>query len=130
MPLGYYSKYVTQRGALKSCMLFLFHLAWKSRIKLPILIAIGFMVLDIRMQLEINFNMGRGRDDVPDDPENVYEGVEDIDTPSEMSGTEVSETESFSTEPSSDMEEDEKEKCSDGFCCPDDNDGEDKPLLG
>lgn len=46
----------------KSLLLFLFHLAWKSRIRLPVLIAVGFMILDIRMHLEININLpGGGR---------------------------------------------------------------------
>uniref|UniRef100_A0A1B6EKC8 Uncharacterized protein n=1 Tax=Cuerna arida TaxID=1464854 RepID=A0A1B6EKC8_9HEMI len=60
------SKYGGFRGPFKTGLMFLFHLAWKSRVRLPVLIAIGFMVLDIRMQLEINIDLGRaGRQAVP-----------------------------------------------------------------
>lgn len=59
--LGFTSKaYCAPRGPVKSLLLFLFHLAWKSRIRLPVLIAVGFMVLDLRMQLEINIDLGMG----------------------------------------------------------------------
>lgn len=47
------------RGTFKSGLLFLLNLAWESRVRLPFLIAIGFMVLDMRMQLEINIDMVR-----------------------------------------------------------------------
>lgn len=47
------------RGTFKTGLLFLLNLAWESRIRLPFLIAIGFMVLDMRMQLEINIDMVR-----------------------------------------------------------------------
>lgn len=42
-------------------LIFLLNLAWESRYKLPLLIAIGFMVLDIRMQLEITVESRRVR---------------------------------------------------------------------
>uniref|UniRef100_A0A1B6LQ39 Uncharacterized protein n=1 Tax=Graphocephala atropunctata TaxID=36148 RepID=A0A1B6LQ39_9HEMI len=59
-------KYGGLRGPFRTGLLFLFHLAWKSRVRLPVLIAIGFMVLDIRMHLEINIDLGRaGRQAVP-----------------------------------------------------------------
>lgn len=38
-------------------LLFLFQLAWDCRFRLPLLITIGFMVLDVRMQLEINVDV-------------------------------------------------------------------------
>lgn len=41
--------------------MFLLKLAWDSRFKLPLLITIGFMVLDIRMQLEITVESRRVR---------------------------------------------------------------------
>lgn len=47
------------RSTFKTGLLFLLNLAWESRIRLPFLIAIGFMVLDMRMQLEINIDMVR-----------------------------------------------------------------------
>lgn len=47
------------RGTFKTGLLFLLNLAWESRIRLPFLIAVGFMVLDMRMQLEINIDMVR-----------------------------------------------------------------------
>lgn len=40
-------------------LIFLLRLAWKSRIRLPYLIMIGFMVLDIRLTLEIVVDVGR-----------------------------------------------------------------------
>lgn len=41
--------------------LFLFKLAWESRYRIPLIITIGFMALDIRMQFEINIQMRRIR---------------------------------------------------------------------
>lgn len=41
--------------------LFLFKLAWESRYRIPLIITIGFMALDIRMQFEINIQMNRIR---------------------------------------------------------------------
>ena len=40
---------------------FLLKLAWESRYRIPLLIAIGFMAFDIRMMLEINVQMRRIR---------------------------------------------------------------------
>lgn len=40
-------------GPLKKGFFFLIRLAWESRIRIPYLIAVAFMALDIRMQLEI-----------------------------------------------------------------------------
>lgn len=42
-------------------LLFLIKLAWACRYRLPILITVGFMALDIRMQLEIHVQMRRIR---------------------------------------------------------------------
>lgn len=38
-------------------LLFLLKLAWDCRYRLPLLITVGFMVLDVRMQLDINIQM-------------------------------------------------------------------------
>lgn len=38
--------------------MFLFSLAWRSRLRIPIILTVGFMALDIRMRLEINVNVG------------------------------------------------------------------------
>lgn len=40
-------------GPLKKGFFFLIRLAWESRIRIPYIIAVAFMALDIRMQLEI-----------------------------------------------------------------------------
>ncbi|KAH1016732.1 hypothetical protein HUJ04_007908 [Dendroctonus ponderosae] len=40
-----------------SPLLFLLKLAWDCRYRLPLLITVGFMVLDVRMQLDINVQM-------------------------------------------------------------------------
>jgi hypothetical protein len=44
-------------GAFQKGLVFLLNLAWKSRFRLPVLITVGFMVLDVRMQLEINLDL-------------------------------------------------------------------------
>ena len=44
-------------GVFQKSLVFLLNLAWKSRFHLPVLIAVGFMVLDVRMQLEINVDV-------------------------------------------------------------------------
>ncbi|XP_050294705.1 uncharacterized protein LOC126734909 [Anthonomus grandis grandis] len=40
-----------------SPLLFLLKLAWDCRFRLPLLITVGFMVLDVRMQLDLNIQM-------------------------------------------------------------------------
>ncbi|XP_018576558.1 uncharacterized protein LOC108915086 isoform X2 [Anoplophora glabripennis] len=42
-----------------SPLVFLLKLAWDCRYRLPLLITVGFMVLDIRMQLDINVQTRR-----------------------------------------------------------------------
>lgn len=42
-----------------SPLIFLLKLAWDCRYRLPLLITVGFMVLDIRMQLDINVQTRR-----------------------------------------------------------------------
>lgn len=46
---------------MDKALLFLIKLAWNSRIRLPVLIAVGFVAFDIRMQLEINIQTRRIR---------------------------------------------------------------------
>ncbi|XP_046389476.1 phosphopantothenoylcysteine decarboxylase subunit VHS3 isoform X1 [Ischnura elegans] len=48
--------FVEVGGPIRSGFLFLLHLAWESRFRLPILLIVGLMVLDVRMQLEIDFD--------------------------------------------------------------------------
>ncbi|XP_071444366.1 uncharacterized protein [Hetaerina americana] len=48
--------FVEVGGPIRSGFLFLLHLAWESRFRLPILLVVGLMVLDVRMQLEIDFD--------------------------------------------------------------------------
>ncbi|XP_076269539.1 uncharacterized protein LOC143202134 [Rhynchophorus ferrugineus] len=38
-------------------LVFLLKLAWDCRYRLPLLITVGFMVLDVRMQLDIDIQM-------------------------------------------------------------------------
>ncbi|UYV66229.1 hypothetical protein LAZ67_4000912 [Cordylochernes scorpioides] len=40
--------------ALSEVLIFLFSLAWESKVRLPFLLVLSFLVLDIRMQLDIN----------------------------------------------------------------------------
>lgn len=42
-------------------LIFLLKLAWDCRFRLPLLITIGFMVLDVRMQVDINVHTGPRR---------------------------------------------------------------------
>lgn len=46
---------------MDNALLFLLKLAWDSRFKLPLLITIGFMMLDIRIQLEVTVESRRVR---------------------------------------------------------------------
>jgi len=70
-------------GAFQKSLVFLLNLAWKSRFHLPVLIAVGFMVLDIRMQLEINVDVQvrhvHDQDGDEDDHEDDDEDDEDDD---------------------------------------------------
>lgn len=105
----------------KSLLVFLFHLAWKSRIRLPVLIAVGFMILDIRMHLEININLPGGgrRQEVIFGQVEEIEDIELVDTEEEdtTEGEEDSSDSEFSTsnhsnlqsEDSTDEEPDEGE---------------------
>lgn len=58
-----YSLYIKNMDAL----IFLLKLAWDCRLRLPLLITIGFMILDIRMQLDINVETRR----IPRPPEEI-----------------------------------------------------------
>jgi hypothetical protein len=73
-------------GAFQKGLVFLLNLAWKSRFRLPVLITVGFMVLDVRMQLEINLDLEVAHvhnqdeddgDDVEDDDDNDDDGDEE-----------------------------------------------------
>lgn len=46
---------------MDKALMFLIKLAWDSRIRLPLLIVVGFLAFDIRMQLEINIQTRRIR---------------------------------------------------------------------
>lgn len=100
--LGLTSKaYCAPRGPVKSLLLFLFHLAWKSRIRLPVLIAVGFMVLDLRMQLEINIDLGMGgMQGIPNVGEENEENGE-IEMIIDESDVGEEDSDSISTDPSS-----------------------------
>lgn len=39
--------------------LFLTDLAWKSRLTIPVLVTTAFLVMDIRLQIEINIQTGQ-----------------------------------------------------------------------
>lgn len=41
-------------GAFHRALIFMLKLGWKSRFRLPVLMVAAFVVLDIRMQLEID----------------------------------------------------------------------------
>jgi hypothetical protein len=54
-------------GAFQKGLVFLLNLAWKSRFRLPVLVTVGFMVLDLRMELEINLGVDVGRVHIQDE---------------------------------------------------------------
>ncbi|GAB6021534.1 hypothetical protein CHUAL_004136 [Chamberlinius hualienensis] len=61
--------------ALKPALLFLFSLAWSSRMRLPVILSVSFMALDMRMRVEINVR----NDSDDDDDENGEENEESVD---------------------------------------------------
>lgn len=61
-----FSKHLTRS------LVFFFNLAWESRLRLPLIITISFMVLDVRMQLEINVNVAN-HEEIEDDVEEALE---------------------------------------------------------
>jgi len=82
-------------GAFQKSLVFLLNLAWKSRVHLPVLIAVGFMVLDVRMQLEINVDVQvrhvhdqDGDDDEDDDDDDDEDDDDDDDDEMEDDGEE------------------------------------------
>lgn len=62
---------------MDSALLFLIKLAWESRYRIPMIITLGFMALDIRMQLEINVNVRSVR---RQSAHQRVEGFEDVST--------------------------------------------------
>jgi hypothetical protein len=70
-------------GAFQKGLVFLLNLAWKSRFRLPLLITVGFMVLDVRMKLEINLDLevahvhNQDEDDGDDDEGEDDDGDDD-----------------------------------------------------
>lgn len=49
--------------------MFLLKLAWDSRYRLPLLVTVGFMALDIRMQLDVQVYMRTVRRQPPPNPQ-------------------------------------------------------------
>lgn len=91
---------------IRSAFIYLMHLAWKSRLHIPFLLTVCFLVFDIRLQLEVNVNMTRrrvqrvgveagddddnnnndnrpNRDVIDDNAEYYYDGEESSDEPDE-----------------------------------------------
>ncbi|CAH1183046.1 unnamed protein product [Ceutorhynchus assimilis] len=48
---------MSESATMTTPLMFLLKLAWDCRYRLPLLITVGFMVLDVRMQLDINVQM-------------------------------------------------------------------------
>ncbi|XP_005185682.1 uncharacterized protein LOC101897921 [Musca domestica] len=62
--------------------MFLTNLAWKSRMTIPVLVTTAFLIMDIRLQIEINFQSGQvaaaefdadDDDYLDDDDDDAYE---------------------------------------------------------
>ncbi|XP_075147369.1 uncharacterized protein LOC142221498 [Haematobia irritans] len=72
--------------------MFLTNLAWKSRVTIPVLVTTAFLIMDIRLQIEINIQSGHvaaaefnridGDDDYLDDDDDDYDGYEEYTTDS------------------------------------------------
>ena len=62
-------------GPVRSSFLYLMNLAYKSRLHIPFLLTVCFLVLDIRLQLEVNINMHRRRthERLGIEPDNIEE---------------------------------------------------------
>lgn len=73
MPIG--SIIPTRGSTFQKALIFLLRLAWKSRVRLPYLIVIAFMVFDIRLSVEVEFNVERQT------PEEL--GIEGMDSDSD-----------------------------------------------
>ncbi|XP_043655547.1 uncharacterized protein LOC122621667 [Drosophila teissieri] len=54
--------------------MFLTDLAWKSRLTIPIMVTTAFLVMDIRLQIEINIQSGQFN---ASDLDDVQEGLDD-----------------------------------------------------
>lgn len=46
-------------SAFGEVFIFLTNLAWKSRITIPVLVTTAFLIMDIRLQIEINIESGQ-----------------------------------------------------------------------
>ncbi|XP_064550821.1 uncharacterized protein LOC135436969 [Drosophila montana] len=53
--------------------LFLTDLAWKSRLTIPLLVTTAFLVMDIRLQIEINIQTGQVNASDLDEPDDAFE---------------------------------------------------------
>lgn len=62
--------------------LFLTDLAWKSRITIPMLVTTVFLIMDIRLQIEINIQTGQAAADL-DDLDDDYDDDDDDDDDSD-----------------------------------------------
>lgn len=54
--------YLGNGGILHRALIFMLKLGWKSRFRLPVLIIVAFIALDISMQLEIALEHENGTD--------------------------------------------------------------------
>lgn len=46
-------------SAFGEVFMFLTNLAWKSRLTIPVLVTTAFLIMDIRLQIEINIQSGQ-----------------------------------------------------------------------
>ena len=68
------------RDGLRSSLLSLFTVAYNSRCSLPLLISVGFMLLDLHMRLELEIEAH-----VQPDPDTEAENTENAETEAEDS---------------------------------------------
>lgn len=68
-------------SAFGEVFLFLTNLAWKSRMTIPILVTTVFLIMDIRLQIEINIQSGQVAaaefDQLDESDDDVYEYTTD-----------------------------------------------------
>lgn len=50
---------ITMESTFGKVFMFLTDLAWKSRLTIPVIVTTAFLVMDIRLQIEINIQSGQ-----------------------------------------------------------------------
>lgn len=65
---------ITMESTFGKVFMFLTDLAWKSRLTIPVIVTTAFLVMDIRLQIEINIQSGQFN---ASDVDDVQDGLDD-----------------------------------------------------